>query len=164
MSCTRPGYTCSFVCRMYRLQHEEGWYFLHEHLESELPWREDCVNEVQEKTGAKLVSVNQGSCKLSSVRSEGNVGLDEKPPTMMTSCQAIAFTLSRRYTKHLDSSEHRLSEHKNIEDLHETIFRGMQLQHKRSKHHKYLFGHCGREESPLEFQRLGEQCFSGRVT
>ena len=33
-----------FVSRMYRLQHEEGWYFLHEHRESELPWREDCVN------------------------------------------------------------------------------------------------------------------------
>ena len=61
------------VCRMYRLQHEEGRYFLHEHLESELPWREDWVNEVQEKTGAKLMSVNQGSCSLSSVRSEGKV-------------------------------------------------------------------------------------------
>ena len=38
-----------FVCRMYRLQHEEGRYFLHERRESELPRREDCVNEVQEK-------------------------------------------------------------------------------------------------------------------
>ena len=40
------------------MQHEEGRYFLHEHRQSELPWREDCVNEVQELTGAKLMSVN----------------------------------------------------------------------------------------------------------
>ena len=55
MSCTRPGYTCSLFVACTDLQHEEGWYFLHGHRESELPWREDCVNEVQEKTGAKLM-------------------------------------------------------------------------------------------------------------
>ena len=38
-----------FICRMCRLRHEEGRYFLHEHRQSELPWREDCVNEVQKK-------------------------------------------------------------------------------------------------------------------
>ena len=37
------------VCRMYKLQHDEGRYFLHEHCQSELPWRKDCVEEIQEK-------------------------------------------------------------------------------------------------------------------
>ena len=60
------------------------------------------------------MSVNQGSCSLSSVRREGNVGLDEKLPTMMANCLAIAFTLNRRHPKHLESSEHCRSEHKNI--------------------------------------------------
>ena len=39
-----------FVCRMYKLQHEEGRYFLHEHCQSELPRRKDCVEEIQEMT------------------------------------------------------------------------------------------------------------------
>ena len=50
-----------FVCRMYKLQHDEGRYFLHEHSQGELPWRKDCVEEIQEMTGAKLMSVSQGS-------------------------------------------------------------------------------------------------------
>ena len=36
-----------FVCRVYKLQHEEGRYFLHEHCQSALPWRKECVEEVQ---------------------------------------------------------------------------------------------------------------------
>ena len=48
------------VCRMYKLQHDEGRYFLHEHCQSELPWRKDCVEEIQEMTGAKLMSVSRG--------------------------------------------------------------------------------------------------------
>ena len=47
------------VCRMYKLQHDERRYFLHEHCQSELPWRKDCMEEIQEMTGAKLMSVCQ---------------------------------------------------------------------------------------------------------
>ena len=65
-----------FVCRMYKLQHDEGRYFLHEHRHSELSWRKDCVEEIQEMTGAKLMSVDRGSCSLSSIRRERNVGLN----------------------------------------------------------------------------------------
>ena len=79
-----------FVCRMYKVQHEEGRYFLHEHRQSELPWRKDCVEEIQEMTGAKLMSVNQGSCSLSSIKRERNVELIEKP-TMI----AIAINLTK---------------------------------------------------------------------
>ena len=50
-----------FVCRMYELQHDEGRYFLHEHCQSELPWRKDCVEEMQEMTSAKLMSVSRGT-------------------------------------------------------------------------------------------------------
>ena len=50
------------VCRMYKLQHDEGWYFLHEHCQSELPWRKDCVEEIQEMTGAKQMSASRGNC------------------------------------------------------------------------------------------------------
>ena len=120
-----------FVCRMYKLQHEEGRYFPHEHCQSELPWRKGCVEEIQEMTGAKLMSVSQGSCSLPSIRRERNVELNDKPTVMVTKCPAIAFTLrvsakarllNKRYTEHLERNEH-----KSIEDLREDISWGIQL-------------------------------------
>ena len=50
-----------FVWRMFKLQHDEGRHFLHEHRQSELPWRKDSVEEIEEMTGAKLMFVSQGS-------------------------------------------------------------------------------------------------------
>ena len=115
------------------MQHEEGRYFLHEDCQSELPWRKDCVEEIQEMTGAKFVSVSRGDC---------NPPSNEKPTVMATSCPSIAFTLRvsskarllhKRYPEHLERNQH-----KSIEDLHEDISCGMQLQHKWSRRHKYL--------------------------
>ena len=77
-----------FVCRMFKLQHDEGRYFLHEHCQSELPWQKDRAEEIQEMTGAKLMSVSQGSCSLPS---------NEKPTVMVTNCPAIAFTFASFY-------------------------------------------------------------------
>ena len=47
-------------------------------------WRKDCMEENQEMTGAKLMSVSRGNCNLSSI---------EKPTVMITNCPATAFTL-----------------------------------------------------------------------
>ena len=56
----------------------------HEHSQSELPWRKDCVEENQEMTGAKLMSVSQGSLQSA---------VNEKPTVMVTNCPAIALSL-----------------------------------------------------------------------
>ena len=53
------------VCGMYKLQHDEDRYFLREHCQRELRWRKDCVEEIQEMTGAKPMFVTRGSCNLS---------------------------------------------------------------------------------------------------
>ena len=120
-----------FVCRMYKLQHDEGRYFLHEYCQSELPWRKDCVEEIQEITGAKLMSVSRGNCNLSSI---------EKPTVMVTNCPVLAFTLrvsakvrllNKRYSENLERNEH-----KSVEELHEDISCGIQLQHKWNRQHK----------------------------
>ena len=119
-----------FVCRMYKLQHDEGRYFLHEHCQGELPWRKDCVEEIQEMTGAKLMSVRRGNCNLSSIEKH------------TVNCPALAFTLrvsakdrflNKRYSEHLERNEH-----KSVEDLHEDISCGIQLQHKWNRQQKYL--------------------------
>ena len=84
-------------------------------------------------TGAKLMSVRQGSCSLP---------LNEKPTVMVINCPAIAFSLrvsakarllNKRYTEHLERNEH-----KNIEDLREDISCGIHLQHKWSRQQEYL--------------------------
>ena len=122
-----------FVCRMYKLQHDEGRYFLHEHCQSELPWRKDCVEEIQVMTGVKLMFVSQGNCNLSS---------SETPTVMLTNGPAIAFIsrvsaktrlLIKNYPEHLERKEHR-----SVEDLHEDISCGIQLQHKWNGQHNYL--------------------------
>ena len=78
-------------------------------------------------------------------------------------CPAIAFTLrvsakarllNKRYTKHLERSEH-----KNIEDLCEDISCGKQLVAAQMEQTAQVpSGQCGREESTCELQR--EQCSS----
>ena len=137
------------VCRMYKLQHDEGRYFLHEHCQSELPWRKDCVEEIQEMTGAKLMSVSRGNCNLSSI---------EKPTVMVTNCPAIAFTLrvsakarllNKRYSEHLERNEH-----KSVEDLHEDISCGIQLQHKWNRQHKYLLASVDVKNPQANFDDL----------
>ena len=138
-----------FVCRMYKLQHDEGRYFLHEHCQSELPWRKDCVEEIQEMTGAKLMSVRRGNCNLPS---------NEKPTVMVTSCPAIAFTLqvsakvrlqNRGYSEHLGRNEH-----KSIKDLHEDISCGIRFKHKWSRQHKYLLATVDVKNPQVNFNDL----------
>ena len=148
-----------FVCRMYKLQHEEGRYFLHEHCESEWPWRKKCVEEIQEMTGANMMSVSQGSCSLPSIRREKNVELNEKPAVMVTNCPAIAFftlrisakarLLNKRYPEHLERNEH-----KSIEDLREDVSCGIQLQHKWSRQHKYLLASVDAKNPQATFNDL----------
>ena len=41
------------------------------------------MEEIQEMTGAKLMSVSRGNCNLSSI---------EKPTVMVTNCPAVVFT------------------------------------------------------------------------
>ena len=137
-----------FVCRMYKLQHDEGRYFLHEHCQSELPWRKDCVEEIQEMTGAKLMSVRRSNCNLSS----------NENPVMVTKCPAIASTLrvsakarllNKRCSEHLERSEH-----KSIEDLHEEISCEIRLQHKWSRKHKYLLASVDVKNPQANFNDL----------
>ena len=79
------------------------------------------------------MSVSRGNCNLSSI---------EKPTVTVTSCPGIAFTLrvsakarllDKRYSEHLEKNEH-----KSVEDLHEDISCGIQLQHKWNRQHKYF--------------------------
>ena len=107
------------------------------------------MEEIQEMTGAKLMSVSRGNCNLSSI---------EKPTVMVTNCPAIAFTLrvsakarllNKRYSEHLERNEH-----KSVEDLYEVISCGIQLQHKWNRQHKYLLASVNVKNPQANFDDL----------
>ena len=100
-------------------------------------------------TGVKLMSVSRGNC---------NAPSNEKPTVMVTNCPAIAFTLrvsakarlpNKRYPEHLERSEH-----KSVEDLHEDISCGIQLQHKWNRQHKYLLASVDGKNPQANFDDL----------
>ena len=127
------------VCRMCKLQHDEGRYFLHEHCPSELPWRKDNVEEIQEMTGAKLMSVSRGNCNLSS----------SEKPTVTLRNSAKARHLNKSYSEHLERNEQ-----KSVEDLHEDFSCGIQLQHKWNRQHTYLLASVDVKNPQANFDDL----------
>ena len=147
-SCTEPEYTCSmFVACTSCSTMKDGTSHMNT-AKAKLPWRKDCVEEIQEMTGAKLMSV-RGNCNLSSI---------EKPTVMVTNCPAIVFTLrvsakarllNKRYSEHLERNEH-----KSVEDLHEDISCGIQLQHKWNRQHKYLLASVDVKNPQANFDDL----------
>ena len=87
------------------------------------------------------MSVSRGNCNLSS---------SEKPTVMVTNCPAIAFTLlNKRYSEHLERNEH-----KSVEDLHEDISFGIQLQHKWNRQHKYILASVDVKNPQANFDDL----------
>ena len=80
-SCTEPEYTCSlFVACTCCSTMKDGTSCMNT-IRASCLRRKDCVEEIQEMTGAKLMSVSRGNCNLSSI---------EKPKVMETKCPAFA--------------------------------------------------------------------------
>ena len=142
-NCTEPRVHMQSVCRMYKLQHDEGRYFLHEHCQSELPWRKDNVEEIQEMTGAKLMSVSGGNCNLSS----------SEKPTVTLRNSAKARHLNKSYSEHLERNEQ-----KSVEDLHEDFFLRNTVAAQVEQTAHVPSGQRGREESAGELRRSRKQC------
>ena len=112
------------VCRMYKLQHDEGRYFLHEHMSKRVVMTERLRRR----------NSRDDRCQVD------NLSSIEKPTVMSTNCPALVFSLrvsakarflNKNYFEHLERNEH-----KSVEDLHEDISCGIQLQHKWNRQHK----------------------------
>ena len=84
---------------------------------------------------------------------------------MVTNCPVVAFILrvsakvrfrNKRYSEHLERNEHKI-----VEDLHEDISCGTQLQHKWNGQHKYFLASVDvKKESAGELRRSRKQCSS----
>ena len=85
-----------FVCSLYRLQHDAGRYFIHEHPQGAGSWSEDIVIETQEHTDADILTIDQCCYGLVSTTPEGEILPAMKPTKMMTNCHGMRTTLNRR--------------------------------------------------------------------
>ena len=55
-----------FVCTLYRLQHDEGRYFAHEHPQSAGSWNEDVIELTKDHTDAEMLTIDQCQYGLTS--------------------------------------------------------------------------------------------------
>ena len=84
-----------FAMKLYKLQAQEGRYFLHEHPESASSWQEKCVRDILKMKGVERVVGDQCRYGLVSKGREG-YGPARKTIAFMTSPPCIASQLQRR--------------------------------------------------------------------
>ena len=84
-----------FATKLYKIQAQEGRYFLHEHLESVSSWQERCVQEVLNIKGVKKVMGDQCRYGLTAKGNNGP-GPARKATGFMTNSPCIALQLKRR--------------------------------------------------------------------
>ena len=75
-----------FVCTLYRLQHEEGRYFAHEHPQSAGSWDEDVIELTKDYTDAQILTIDQCQYGLMPTTPEGETLPALKPTKIMTNC------------------------------------------------------------------------------
>ena len=85
-----------FVCTLYRLQHDEGRYFAHEHPQSAGSWNEDVIELTKDYTDAAILTIDQCQYGLTSTTPEGETLPAFKPTKIMTNCPGMRTTLNKR--------------------------------------------------------------------
>merc|ERR1739836_329887 len=84
-----------FCAKLYRIQHEAGRYFLHEHPNSATSWHEDTIKQLCRLEGVLTVTADQCRYGLVSTGPMGT-GPAQKPTRFMTNSPCIAQKLKLR--------------------------------------------------------------------
>ena len=63
----------SFVCSLYKMQHDAGRYYVHEHPQLAGSWSEDISKQTEEYTNAYLLTIDQCCYGLTSITPTGEV-------------------------------------------------------------------------------------------
>ena len=85
-----------FVCYLYKLQHDAGRYFLHEHPIGAASWREEYITRVRQVTQAQILVIDQCQYGLTSVDDDQIERPARKTTGMMTNSPAMAVALNKR--------------------------------------------------------------------
>ena len=84
-----------FCMRLYKLQHEQGLYFLHEHPEKATSWTNPVVEEVMRLKGVRKVIGHM--CAFGMVQEdELGEGLIKKPTAFMSNCEGVLKRLNKK--------------------------------------------------------------------
>ena len=85
-----------FVCKLYRLQHQSGRYFAHEHPRGATSWREKSIGDIKKWVGVECLTIEQCMYGLTTKGNDGHEYAAKKSTTVMTNCPGLAFTLNKR--------------------------------------------------------------------
>ena len=78
-----------FFCALYRLQHDEGRDFAHEHPQGAGSWNEDVIEHTRNYTDGEILTIDQCQYGLMSTTPEGQILPALKPTKIMTNCQGM---------------------------------------------------------------------------
>ena len=78
-----------FACELYKMQHDSGRYFIHEHPATANSWDEPCVQQVMRLKGVVTVKSHMCCFGMTSVDADGE-GLVKKPTSYMTNAPLVA--------------------------------------------------------------------------
>ena len=148
-----------FVCRLYRLQHDSGRYFLHEHPSTATSWHEGCINEVKEYSGARCLTIDQCAYGLVSKGDNGEEGPARKRTTLMTNCPAMALTLNQKCPRnhehvHLKGGSRCRKAQVYPYSLCSAIVEGVKVQQRWDKQGRYLLASIETEQAHEEHTRV----------
>ena len=86
-----------FCAQLYRIQHEQGRLFLHEHPDRATSWSEPCIRAVAKIKDVLYVKADQ--CEFGkTVKEKGREPLIQKTTGFLTNSPEIAKELSRRWS------------------------------------------------------------------
>ena len=95
-----------FPAKLYKLQIQEGRYFLHGHLESATSWSEKCMQDILKMEGVMIV-VGVQCCYGSRARSKLGDGPARKATGFMANSPCVALRLQRRCPNRSGYAVHR---------------------------------------------------------
>ncbi len=124
-----------FACQLALLQHRAGRYYVLEHPRTATSWAEPCIQELEARTFAKKIIIDQCMYGLVIVDTDKVAKPAKKPTIIMTNCPAMSCTLGLRCDgKHehcILVGKHRTSKAQVYpEKLCKAIVEGIELQKK----------------------------------
>ena len=133
------------ICYLYIIHHEPGRDFVHEHPAGALSWKEECVQRVLRRTGARLLTIGQCQYGLAEVGKEGARRLVKKQTTLMTQCPAMATTLNIRCKGDhthtwLEGKEKAQRAQQYPDGLVDAMVKGVKLQKRWDQHGIFFLG------------------------
>ena len=147
-----------FVCQLYKLQHREGRYYLHEHPAGAKSWQEECVRKVRIFTGGEVLLIDQCEYGLMTNAEGGGQLPARKRTAFLTNCPAMALTLSKRCSgrhrhQQLISAGRTRKAQVYPYELCRAVVEAVKLQQSWDKEGRFILCNIEKQEDPQKAQK-----------